>query len=46
MDIRNKLTGLEDRLRKNNIQIDGLAEEPGETWEECESSVYLVKNLI
>ena len=34
-DIRNKLTEFEDRLRRNNIQIDGIAEEPGETWEEC-----------
>ena len=38
-DIRNKLTELEDRSRKNNIQIDRIAEEPGETWEECEGKV-------
>ena len=35
-DIRNKLTKFEDRSRKNNIRIDGIAEEPGETWEECD----------
>ena len=28
-DIRNKLTDLEDRLRMKNIQIHGIAEEPG-----------------
>ena len=38
-DIRNKLTELEDRLRTNNIQIDRRADEPVETWEECESKV-------
>ena len=38
-DIRNKLTELEDRLRKNNTRIDGIAEEPEETWEECENRV-------
>ena len=38
-DIRNKLTELEDRQRRNNIRIDGIAEEPGETWEECERKV-------
>ena len=35
----NKLTELEDRSRKNNIRIDGIAEEPGETWEECDGNV-------
>ena len=38
-DIRNKLTELEDRSRRNNKRIDGIAEEPGETWEECEKKV-------
>ena len=38
-DIRNELTELEDRSRRNNIRIDGIAEEPGETWEECERKV-------
>ena len=39
MDIRNKLTELEDRSRRNNVRIDGIAEEPGETWEQCERKV-------
>ena len=38
--IRNKLTELEDRSRRNNIRIDGISEEPGETWEECERKVH------
>ena len=38
-DIRNKLTELEDRSRTNNIRIDGIVEEPWETWEECERKV-------
>ena len=46
--IRNKLTELEDRSRRNKIRIDGTAEEPGETWENVRGSfsVYLVKSLI
>ena len=28
-ELRNKLTELEGRLRKNNIQIEEIAEEPG-----------------
>ena len=39
-DIRNKLTELEDRLRRNNTRIDGIAEEPGKTWEECERKIH------
>ena len=39
-DIRNKLSELEDRSRKNNIRIDGITEEPGETDEKCERKVH------
>ena len=38
-DIRNKLTELEDWSRRNNIQIDEIAEEPEETWEQCDKEV-------
>ena len=38
-DMRNKLTELEDKSRRNNMRIDGIAEEPGETWEKCERKV-------
>ena len=41
--IRNKLTELEDRSRRNNIQIDRIAEEPGETWEK--SFTYIFSNI-
>ena len=40
VDIKKKLTELEDRSRRNNIRIDGIAEEPGETWEECETKAH------
>ena len=31
--IQHKLVELEDRSRRNNLQIDGIEEEEGETWE-------------
>ena len=39
LGIRNKLTELEDRSRRNNIRIDGIAEEPGKTWEKYKRKV-------
>ena len=33
------MTELEDSSRRNNIRIDGIVEEPGETWGECERKV-------
>ena len=38
-DIRNKLTELEDRSRRNNIRIDEIAEDPGETCEKFENKI-------
>ena len=38
-DIRNNLTELEDWSRRNNIRIDEIAEEPEETWEQCDKEV-------
>ena len=38
-DIRNKLTELKDRSKKNNIRTDGIADESWETWEKCERKV-------
>ena len=43
-DITNKLTELEDRSRGRNIRIEGIAEEPRETWEEWERKVYRLLN--
>ena len=43
-DIRNKLTELEDWSRRNNIRIDGIAEEPEETWEQCDKQVQHLLN--
>ena len=33
-----KLIELEDRSPRNNLQIDGIKEEPNETWEACEKN--------
>ena len=30
---------LEDRYRRNNLKIDGVAEENGETWDDCKQKV-------
>ena len=38
-EIEKKLTDLEDRSRRNNLRIDGLAEENGESWDDCERKV-------
>ena len=43
-DIRNKLTELEDWSRRNNIRIDEIAEEPEETWEQCDKEVQHLLN--
>ena len=32
-EVSSKLIELEDRSRRNNLQIDGIKEEPSETWE-------------
>ena len=39
MGIRSKLTEFESRSKRNNIWIDRIAVEPGETREECEWKV-------
>ena len=35
-EVSAKLVELEDRSRRNNLRIDGIKEEPNETWEACE----------
>ena len=35
-EVSAKLIELEDRSRRNNFRIDGINEEPNETWEACE----------
>ena len=37
-----KLIGLDNRLRRNNLRIDGILETPGETWENCEEKLQQV----
>ena len=41
--VLDKLAELEDRSRKNNLRIDGINEEKGETWEICETKI---KNIF
>ena len=38
-EVEKKLTDLEDHSRRNNLQIDGVAEENGESWDDCERKV-------
>ena len=38
-EVGKKLTNLEDRSRRNNLWIDGAAEENGETWDDCKHKV-------
>ena len=38
-EVKKKLTDLEDRCGKNNLQIDGVAEENGESWDDCQQKV-------
>ena len=38
-EVAKKLTDLEDRSRRNNLWIDLVAEENGETWDNCERKV-------
>ena len=35
-----KLVELEDRLRRNNIRIDGIKEHNKESWDQCERRVH------
>ena len=37
-----KLIDLGNRLRRNNLRIDGILETPGETWENCEEKLQQV----
>ena len=39
-EVEKKLTDLEDRSRRNNLRINGVAEENGEmSWDDCERKV-------
>ena len=38
-EVEKKLTDLEDCSRRNNLRKDGVAEEIGETWDDCERKV-------
>ena len=38
-DVSSKLIELEDRLKRNNLHIDGIDKKPNETWDKCEARV-------
>ena len=38
-ELQEKISEIEDRSRRNNIRVDGVTEEKGETWEDCENKV-------
>ena len=40
--VSSKLIKLEDRSRRNNLRLDGIAEDPNESWHECEEKVLEV----
>ncbi|XP_057304910.1 uncharacterized protein LOC130641911 [Hydractinia symbiolongicarpus] len=42
-DLKEKLREMEDRSRRNNLRIDGLAEHEKGSWEDCKQKV---KNLL
>ena len=33
LELQDKVSNMEDRSRRNNIRVDGVTEEKGETWE-------------
>ena len=37
---QDKILEMENRSRRNKIRVDGLIEEKGETWEDCENKVF------
>ena len=38
-EMQEKMSEKEDRSCRNNIRVDGVTEEKGETWEDCENKV-------
>ena len=38
-ELEEKISEMEDRSCRNNIRVDGVTEEKGVTWEDCENKV-------
>ena len=38
-ELQEKISEMENRSRRNNIRVDGVTEEKGEMWEDCEFKV-------
>ena len=34
-ELQEKISQMEDGSRRNNVRVDGVTEEKGETWEDC-----------
>ena len=39
LELQEKISEMQDRSRRSNIRVDGVTEEKGETWEDCENKV-------
>ena len=39
LELQDKISEMEDRSRRDNISVDGVTEEKGEAWEDCEIKV-------
>ena len=44
LELQDKISKMEDRSRWNNIGVDGVTEEKGETWEDCENKFLKILN--
>ena len=42
--VTNKLIGLEDRFRHNNLRTDAISESRNKTWEKCKEEIQKVFN--
>ena len=38
-ELQDKISEMEERSCRNNIRVDGVTEEQGETWEDCENKL-------
>ena len=41
-ELQEKISEMEERSCRSNIRLDGMTEEKGETWEDCENKVLLI----
>ena len=47
MEMKNQMRTLEDRNRRNNLRVDGIDENEGETWDQTEAKIQrLLKDKL